>query len=71
MQRFGEKLHILRKQRGLTLRELAPLLDMKSYSHLAQIEKGNSLPSVGLLVKIADLFDVSLDQLVRDELELD
>lgn len=71
MQRLGEKLRTLRGQRGLSLRKLASLLEISSYSHLAEIESGKSKPSVDLLLKIADFFDVSTDQLLRDELEID
>jgi transcriptional regulator with XRE-family HTH domain len=71
MNRFGEKLRTLRKQRGLTVRELAAIFGMKSHSHIADMEKGRSKPSVELLVKIADFFEVTTDQLLRDELEID
>jgi transcriptional regulator with XRE-family HTH domain len=71
MDRFGEKLRTLRKQRGLTVRELAAIFEMKSHSHIADMENGRSKPSVELLVKIADFFEVTTDQLLRDELEID
>ena len=70
MQRFGEKLRILRTQRGLTLRQLSELLDV-GYSYIGKMERGERLPNVTMLVKIADLFDVSLDKLIRDEFDLD
>ena len=70
MQRFGEKLRNLRKQQGLSLRQLASMLEVKSYSHLAEIESGKNLPSVKLLVKIADFFYVTTDQLLRDNQEI-
>lgn len=69
MQRFGEKLHILRMQRGLTLRELADMLGVHN-SHVVRIEKGKK-PSVELILKISHLFDVPIDILMKDELELD
>jgi len=71
MQKFGEKLHILRKQRGLTLQMLAQELGLNNHSHLSNIETGKRQPSASLIIKIADLFNVSVDQLVRDELDLD
>lgn len=36
-----------------------------------QIERGERKPSADLVVKIARLFEVSTDQLMLDELELD
>lgn len=70
MKRFGEKLRQLRQARELTVRQLAGLLEMKSHSHISDMESGRSLPSVELLVKLADYFNVTTDQLLRDELEI-
>ena len=71
MQRFGEKLHTLRNRRGLTIRELAATLGFRSYGFVGDLESGRKKPSVELAVEIARLFDVSVDQLVKDELEVD
>jgi transcriptional regulator with XRE-family HTH domain len=71
MQRFGEKLRILRKQHGMTLKELARELGYSSYTYINAIELGKKRPSLELVVTIANLFNVSFDQLMRDELELD
>jgi len=71
MKKLGEKIRALRKQRGLSLRQLACILEIKSHSHLDAIEAGKSMPSVELLVKMMRLFDVSCDQLLDDDLELD
>lgn len=71
MKRFGEKLRLLRQRRGLTLRQLASILDMRAHSQLANIEAGKNMPTAELILKISDFFGVSLDNLMRDELELD
>jgi transcriptional regulator with XRE-family HTH domain len=71
MKRLGEKVRTLREQRGLSLRQLASILEVKSHSHIAAIESGKSKPSVELLVKMMRLFDVSCDQLLNDDLELE
>ena len=70
MQRFGEKLRALRARRGLSYRELAALLEV-SHGHLVGIEANRHKPSADLILKIADIFGVTADQLMRDELELD
>ena len=64
-------MHTLRKQRGMTLKELATALGLTTHSHLSNIETGRKQPSLELAIKIADLFEVAVDQLVRDHLELD
>ncbi len=71
MERLGEKIRTLRRKRNLTLMQMASRLDIKSYSHLAAIENDRRKPSLELLLKITDLFNVTTDQLMRDELEID
>jgi len=71
MQRFGEKLRVLRQRRELTMRELADMLGFKSHGFIGDLESGRKHPSLELAVAIADYFGVSVDQLARDELEVD
>ncbi|MDM8518708.1 helix-turn-helix transcriptional regulator [Anaerolineales bacterium HSG6] len=69
MDRIGEKLHTLRTQHGLTTRELAANLDV-AHSSIGHIETGQRSPSAKLILKIARFFEVSIDTLMKDELEL-
>ncbi|MFN8494134.1 MAG: helix-turn-helix transcriptional regulator [Caldilineaceae bacterium] len=69
MERFGEKLRILRQQRGLTLQELSQLLGV-STTHIWNIENGKKMPNVTMVIKVSDIFTVTSDQLIRDELEV-
>jgi transcriptional regulator with XRE-family HTH domain len=71
MQRFGEKLHTLRMQRGMTLKELAEALGHTAHGHISELEAGKKLPTVQFVINVARLFNVSTDQLLKDELELD
>ena len=68
--RFGEKLRTLRNRRGLTLTQLAELLGYKAHGHLSEIESGKKLPTAGLALKVARLFEVPTDVLLKDELEV-
>lgn len=70
MKRFGEKLRALREQRGLTLRQLAASLGV-SNGYISRMETGNKTPNIAMLVKIAIFFDADVNQLVKDELELE
>jgi transcriptional regulator with XRE-family HTH domain len=70
MERFGEKLRALRTQRGLTVRQLAAALEINSHSHIVGLEGGKHYPSADLILKVADYFNVSTDQLMRDDVEL-
>ncbi len=69
MERFGEKLRTLRERQGMSQRSLGAALGF-SGEHLGKLERGIKQPHAKLLIKIADLFGVTVDQLVRDELEV-
>lgn len=70
MERFGEKVRTLRERRGLTVRQLAGLLEISSHSHVVLIEAGKRKPSVEMLLKLMELFTVGCDQLLNDELDV-
>ena len=56
----------LRQASGMTQAELAAKLNYSDKA-VSKWERGESLPDVAVLAKIADLFQVSLDWLVRGE----
>ncbi len=70
LQRFPEKLHRLRTQRELSQRQLAKQLNIAK-THMNQLEVGTRKPGIELTYRIAGFFGVSVDVLVRDELDLD
>jgi transcriptional regulator with XRE-family HTH domain len=55
----------------LSVRGLAREFGFSSHSYISEIETGKKRPSMELVIKIADRFGVSVDQLVRDELEIE
>ena len=55
----------------MTLTELAKALDYKAHGYLSEIETGKKTPTVGFALSVAELFDVSLDILLKDDLDLD
>jgi transcriptional regulator with XRE-family HTH domain len=69
MKRFGEKLRFLRKQHGLTLTQLGIMLDVHN-TYVSQLEGSKKTPNAAMILKIADIFGVTTDQLMRDELEV-
>jgi len=70
MERFGEKLRTLRKQHGLTLAQLGNKLNVHN-TYVSQMERSKSTPNAAMILKIARYFDVTTDQLMKDELELE
>ncbi len=71
MERFGEKLHLLRKKQGLTLKEMALKLGLTTHVFVSNLETGKRKPSVEMVIKIARLLNVSIDRLLLDELNID
>jgi transcriptional regulator with XRE-family HTH domain len=70
VKRFGEKLRALRLRHGYTTRQLADILGV-THTHIIGIENGKRGLSTDLVLKISLFFDVSTDQLMRDDLEID
>ncbi len=60
---IGKNIKALRILYGKTQGELAEMLGGKK-SLVSNYENGYSTPDIFMLVKIADIFDVSLDELV-------
>ena len=71
MQRFGEKLRILRTQQGLSLKALALKLGLSAHGYISELESGKKKPTAEFVLNAARLFDVSTDQLLKDELDLE
>ena len=63
---FGEKLKNLRKTRGVTQEELASEVFV-SRSMIAKYETGKAYPTNEILQRIAEYFNVSLDELVKKQ----
>ena len=71
ISRFGEKLRTLRKQNGLTLQQLAEKLELSAHGYLSELENGKKIPTVEFTLKVARLFNVTTDELLKDEIELE
>lgn len=64
MNNFSKNLKRIRKTHRLSQVKMASLLGV-SQQRYAKWEMGHSEPSIEMLLKIADTFGVSLDELVR------
>jgi len=62
---FSEKLALQRKKQGLSQEQLADRLGVTRQS-VSKWESGLSLPEIGKLVALSELFGVSVDYLVKD-----
>jgi transcriptional regulator with XRE-family HTH domain len=70
IERFGEKLHTLRVRHEMTLQVLANELGLTSHSYISELEAGKKIPTAEFVLNVARLFDVTTDELLKDELEL-
>ena len=71
MQRFGEKLRTLRLQRRMSVRELTSALGYTGHGYVYNVETGKKKPNVEFVLKVAQLFNVTTDQLLWDDLEVE
>lgn len=70
MKRLGEKLRLLRKREGLTQTQLADMLGV-DHTHVGKMERGERTPSLEILIKLTQIFNVTSDQLIMDDRDLD
>ncbi|MBR4998257.1 MAG: helix-turn-helix transcriptional regulator [Clostridia bacterium] len=61
--KIAKNIKFFRLQLGLTQEKLANLLQGKK-SLVSNYENGHSTPDIYILIKLADIFQVSLDELV-------
>jgi len=64
---LGEKLRALRAARGWTQQDIADAVPRTSQGNVGDFERGNDLPTILQALALAELFNVSLDYLLRDE----
>jgi len=70
MQRFGEKLKILRTRHNMTLKQLAAAVGQSAHGYISELETGKKKPTAEFVLRVARLFNVTTDELLKDELEL-
>lgn len=66
---FSEKLQILRKEKRLSQEGLAEKLNV-SRQAVSKWESGQSFPELDKIIILSDIFSVTVDELVKDNIEL-
>lgn len=64
--KFYEKLHTIRKKKGLSQEKLAENIGV-SRQAVAKWENGQSYPDIEKLIDLSNLFKVSIDHLIKEE----
>ncbi len=67
---FGEKVQSLRKLKGMSQEELVQHINV-SRQAVSKWELNDTLPDIEKLIKISELFEVTIDTLVKDEKKLE
>jgi len=63
MTTFGDNLKAARMQKGVSQGQLADMMGIHS-THISRYERNQTIPSVDVVKKLADLLEVSADVLV-------
>ena len=64
--KLGKKIRQFRKKSGMTQKDLADMLGIAS-AHLGRLELGHYKPSIEIVKKLADIFQVTTDYLLDDK----
>ena len=62
---FGTVIRRLRTDRGLTQEKLAELADL-NVSYIGFLERGENVPTLGIVLDLAEALDVDAGDLVRE-----
>lgn len=63
LKKFGKHLETIRKQKKLSLRKLADVADV-DFSQIHRIEKGESNPTLTMILTLAEALEVSVEELI-------
>lgn len=66
MKTLGNKISDLRKNRGMTQEDLANTLNVSSQA-VSKWENDLSIPDLPILIQMSDLFNISLDELLKQK----
>ena len=65
---FGDKIQLQRKKKGMTQEELGEELNV-SRQTITKWESNQSFPEIKKIIKLSYFFDVTIDYLLKDEIE--
>ncbi|MGO3652701.1 helix-turn-helix domain-containing protein [Vagococcus sp.] len=65
---IGEKIKTLRQEKKLTQKELAEKLNVSGQA-ISNWERGKGYPDISNIIQLSDLFNVSLDTLIKEDID--
>lgn len=63
---IGEKIKIIRENKKISQENMAKSLHV-SYQAVSNWERGKSYPDISNIIMISDLYNISLDELIRED----
>jgi transcriptional regulator with XRE-family HTH domain len=54
----------------MTLQQLAHALGLTAHGYISELETGKKIPTAEIVLRVARLFDVTTDELLKDELDV-
>lgn len=67
--KIEDKIKTYRKEKGWTQKELAELLHLSDKT-ISSWETGRTYPDLDSLIQLADLFDLTLDELIKEDTKM-
>ena len=67
MKLTGKNIVALRKQRGISVRELQEMLGFATPQSIYKWQRGETLPTIENLIALACIFSVPVDEIVASE----
>ena len=64
---IGENIRRLRKESGMTQKQLADALEISSISNITKYEKSQLEPNLTIIYKLCKVFNVSSDELLNSD----
>lgn len=65
---IGEKIQLLRKEKQMTQNKVAEVLHVSTQA-VSNWARGKGYPDIQNILQLSDLFDVSLDELIKEDVD--
>lgn len=65
MYAIGESIRSKREEKGLSRKQVQELIDV-SQQYIGEIERGEGNPSLEILIKLAEIYNVTIAELIGD-----
>lgn len=68
-EKFGARLKLARRSAGMTASEVAERINVSTGEYYTRYERGTITPQLDTIIKLCNLFDITMDYLFAGELQ--